>query len=203
MATRFRFIRVVIILWRSPMPRFCLLGLMLMVGLLTACASVGEAPVTETSPAPAATQTPAPRLVASPTVVPSLPPDMTSNDQTPAPGNPSEYAPQPGDDALLRGQAFVEESGVLTLESFPPQFKLNLTGSVPTPCHQLRIALAPPTAQSQILVEVYTVVNPDLLCTQVLAPFAATVALEGYPVGPTYTVMVNGAWVGEFTPQAP
>jgi hypothetical protein len=128
---------------------------------------------------------------------------MTSSDETPLPSTAPAYAPQPGDSGLLRGEAFVDASSVLILESFPPQFKLSLAGSVPTPCHQLRVALAAPDAQHRILVEVYTVVDPDLMCTQVLAPFSATIALEGYAVGPTYRVVVNGAEVGEFTPQAP
>lgn len=178
------------------MLRLTLTSLMLMAWLVTACALAGEAPTRETPPAPIATQPPASEP--GPTPMPSPTSAIISDDQTPTPGNPSEYAPQPGDSALIRGEAFVEESGVLVLESFPPQFNLSLIGTVPTPCHQLRVAFAPPDAKHQIAVEVYTVINPDLLCMQVIAPFSATVSLEGYAVGPTYTVLVNGRVAGEF-----
>lgn len=181
------------------MRRTCLSSFMLMMLLITACGSVGVAPPTEALPSPAATQPPSLEPSASPTPMPSL----TSTPNTEAPPDLPDYAPRGSDKNLTRGEAFVEESGVLTLESFPPQFRLSLIGTLPTPCHQLRVALAPPDAQDQIVVEVYTVVDPDLMCMQVLAPFSATVPLEGYAVGPTYQVLVNGAPVGEFTPQAP
>lgn len=183
------------------MLRLCLSGLMLMAWLLTACASVGEGLATETPLPPAATQRPPSEPSATP--MPALTPTPISDGQTPVPGQLSEYAPQPGDSVLTRGNAFVEESGVLFLESFPPQFRLSLLGTVPTPCHELRVVFTPPDAKHQIAVDVYTVVNPDLLCMQVIAPFSATVSLEGYIVGPTYTVIVNGMVAGEFTPQAP
>ena len=178
------------------MSHFRLCGLGLMVLLITACAALGEAPPTETLPPPVATQPLSSEFTPTPTPMPS--PTTVPDTETPLPGNRSEYAPQPGDSALMLGEAFVEDSGILTLESFPPQFKLSLSGSLPTPCHQLRVAFSPPDAKHQIMVEVYTVVNPDLMCMQVLAPFSATVPLEGYAVGPTYSVIVNGAVVGEF-----
>lgn len=173
----------------------CLLWLGISLGL-AACVPTSLAPATDT-PEPQATL-PLPTL--NPTPLPTLDSDVISNDQTPAPNLSSEYAPQPSDKTLRRGEAFVEEAGVLILESFPPQFQLNLVGDLPTPCHQLRVALAPPDDQHQILAEVYTVADPNLLCTQVLASFSVTVPLTGYPVGPTYSVLVNGALVGEFTP---
>lgn len=185
------------------MLRFGLSVLMLTTLLLTACASVGAAPATDTPLPPAATPLPTSLPDASPTPMPSPSDDVISNDQTPPPGGLPDYAPQPGDSALVRGNAFVEESGLLQLESFPPPYQLSLSGALPTPCHQLRVAVAPPDAKHQILVDVYTVVNPNLACIQVLASFTANIPLNGYPVGPTYTVLVNGAVVGEFTPQAP
>ena len=183
------------------MSHFRLSGLGLMMLLVTACAPVGMAQPTETLPPPAATQpfptesAPPPTSMPAPTAVPDT--------ETPFPGQQSEYAPQAGDSALTLGEAFVEDSSVLILESFPPQFRLSLVGSLPTPCHELRVAFSPPDARQQIMVDVYSVVNPDLMCMQVLAPFSATVSLDGYVVGPTYSVIVNGDRVGEFTPQAP
>ncbi len=106
--------------------------------------------------------------------------------------------PQPGDDRLTRGPAFLERVEVVTLESAPPQFALHLTGSTPTPCHHLRVKVDQPDAQKRIAVSVYSVANPEAICTQVLRLFEVSVPLGSYPSG-TYTVQVNGQDAGQFT----
>jgi hypothetical protein len=116
----------------------------------------------------------------------------------PASGVPPEFAPQPADAALQRGEVFLDEDGVdiLILESFPPQFNLRLVGSLPTPCHQLRVTVEPPNDQGEILVSAYTVVDPGQICTQVLEPFETTISLREVPSG-TFMVVVNGEPAGE------
>jgi hypothetical protein len=108
-----------------------------------------------------------------------------------------EYAPQPGDSALSRGTVYIDSVELLQLESFPVQTMLRLTGSLPTPCHQLRVAVPQPDAQGNIAVEVYSVVDPDRMCIQVLKEFSASVPLNGLAPG-NYTVLVNGEPAGEF-----
>lgn len=107
------------------------------------------------------------------------------------------YAPKPEDASLTRGQAYVDSSQLLTLESFPPQFMLNLKGNLPTPCHQLRIAVSPPDAENKVNVEVYSVSNPDKICVQVLAPFEVNYSLGSFPSG-TYSLWVNGVKIADF-----
>jgi hypothetical protein len=185
------------------MLRFCLIASMIMMLLLTACASAAATPDLDI-PLPINTSP-------SPLTIPSASPTMEiipsdsglSNNPSPTPDSPLDYAPQPGDKVLIRGNAFVEDSGVLRLEGSPEQFQLNLTGTLPTPCHQLRVALSPPDTNNQIAVDVYSVVDPNSECIQVIAPFSAYIPLDGYSVGPTYDVFVNGLSVGEFTPMAP
>lgn len=126
-----------------------------------------------------------------------LDPESPVSNLTPVPTSADPYAPQPGDDALQRGPAHVEDAGVLVLESYPPQFHLHVSGNLPDPCHELRIAIAGPDAASNIAVDVYTVVDPSLICIQVLKPFAANADLGTYPAG-HYTVTVNGEPAGEF-----
>lgn len=123
-------------------------------------------------------------------------PDTPVNDLTPSPGGPP-YAPQPGDDALHRGPAFVEATDILVLESFPLQFQLSLSGNLPTPCHELRIVVDEPDANNNIAVDVYSVVDPNAICIQVLQAFQASVNLGSFPAG-HYTVTVNGGAAGEF-----
>ncbi|MBN8654700.1 MAG: hypothetical protein J0M11_03120 [Anaerolineae bacterium] len=107
------------------------------------------------------------------------------------------YAPKPEDASLTRGEAYVDSSQLLTLESFPLQFMLNLKGNLPTPCNQLRIAVSPPDAENKVNVEVYSVSNPDEICVQVLAPFEVNYSLGSFPAG-TYSLWVNGVKVADF-----
>jgi hypothetical protein len=108
------------------------------------------------------------------------------------------WQPQPGDTALDRGAVFLDTQEILLLESYPVQVQLHLAGATPTPCHQLRVAVAPPDAQNQIAIAVYTVVDPGQVCTQNLAPFTQNIPLGSFPGG-DYTVLVNGTQIAEFT----
>jgi hypothetical protein len=121
---------------------------------------------------------------------------------TPAPTEPptvisGDYVPQPGDSALTRGPIFLDSTDLLTMESFPLQFSLNIKGSLPTPCHQLRISSNQPDSQNQIHMDVYSVVDPNAVCAQVLEPFEVNVPLGSFPSG-HYILFVNGTQVTEF-----
>lgn len=116
----------------------------------------------------------------------------------PSTGEPaSPYAPQPGDSSLTRGNVFIEEMDLIIRESYPPQISLGLSGNLPTPCHQLRVQVGEPDKENQINMEVYSVVNPDLACIQMLESFQANIDLGTYPSG-HYAVLVNGEPAGEF-----
>ncbi len=114
----------------------------------------------------------------------------------PSPVEQNDYMPQPSDSSMLRGSAFLDAKELLTLESFPLQFMLHLTGSLPTPCNQLRVAVSPPDAENKILVDVYSVSNPDKICVQVIEPFEVNIPLGSFPTG-HYSVWVNGKQVAE------
>lgn len=107
------------------------------------------------------------------------------------------FAPKPDDIKLSRGNVFISESGLLIRESFPPQISLGLSGDLPTPCHELRVVVQEPDAENKINVEVYSVVDPDQVCIQVLKPFQEHIDLGTFPRG-HYTVWVNGELIGEF-----
>ena len=107
------------------------------------------------------------------------------------------YAPQPSDVNFSRGNVFIEEMGLLIRESFPPQITLGISGNLPTPCHQLRAVISVPDTENKINVEVYTVVDPNMMCTQVLKPFQENIELVTPPTG-HYSVWVNGELAGEF-----
>src|SRR5688500_2638985 len=150
----------------------------------------------------ACTQVPLPSQSPVPAPNSTLPPDAPITNPPPNGSPPMEtpdipFAPKPGDINLSRGNVFINESGLLIKESFPPQITLSLSGDLPTPCHELRVNAQEPDSENKINVEVYSVVDPDQVCTQVLQPFQENIDLGTFPSG-HYTVWVNGDVVGEF-----
>jgi hypothetical protein len=100
-------------------------------------------------------------------------------------------------DSFERGPVYLDSADLLRMESFPVQFMLSLTGNLPTPCHQLQVVASPPDADNRVMVEVYSVVDPGVMCAQVLAPFEVNHPLGSFPEG-KYTLWVNGEMVVEF-----
>jgi hypothetical protein len=92
---------------------------------------------------------------------------------------------------------FIEEKGVLVRESYPPQISLSMSGNLPTPCNELRVQAGEPDEKNNIQVEAYSVADPNMMCTQVLKPFQASIDLGTFPSG-HYSVYVNGELAGEF-----
>src|SRR5262245_30788235 len=98
------------------------------------------------------------------TVVTSPPEDTMPANQPSV--NPLE--PKPGDEKLTRGEVFIQESDLLIRESFPPQISLVFRGDLPTLCHELRAVVNSPDKENKINVDVYSVVDPNMACIQVL-----------------------------------
>ena len=107
------------------------------------------------------------------------------------------FAPQTGDADLTRGNIYIDEASLVIRESFPPQISLSLSGELPTPCNQMRVEINPPDSENKILVDVYSVIDPDKVCIQVLEPFEEQIDLGTFPTG-HYTVWVNGELAGQF-----
>lgn len=130
-------------------------------------------------------------------------PDISYPDVSyPAPADSSmpaneNFAPMPSDEGMTRAEVYLDDTELLTLESFPPQFLLNLKGNLPTPCHQLRIAVSAPDAENRVNVEIYSIADPDRVCVQVLAPFEVNYSLGTFPTG-AYSLWVNGEKVADF-----
>ena len=146
-----------------------------------------------TSCTPALGPTSEPGILPPDTAVTSPPEDdITTNEPVENP-----LSPQPGDSKLTRGNVFLQESGLVIRESYPPQISLKISGDLPTPCHQLRAEVIAPDTDNKIIVDVYSLVDPDQVCIQVIEPFEASIDLGTFPSG-HYSVWVNGESVGEF-----
>lgn len=117
----------------------------------------------------------------------------------PAPGGDESFAPTSGDEDKIRSDVFVEEANVRKAGGDSNEYLLDINGSLRNPCYELRIVVLPPDEESRIDVDVYAVISPDSVCTQVLEPFEASVSLGTY-TGGNYSVLVNGEKVGDIQP---
>ena len=120
-----------------------------------------------------------------------------NSEENPAAMPIQDYAPQPGDAALTRENVYLESTDLLSLESFPLQFMLQLKGNLPTPCNALRVVVSPPDADNKVLVDVYSVIDSNKVCAQVIQPFDVNIPLGSFSAG-AYTLWVNGEQVAEF-----
>jgi hypothetical protein len=132
-----------------------------------------------------------------PAATPTQSPDTPVDSGTAPDGLPPIYAPRPGDDLLQRVDVTVESASIFVMESFPVQYSILLGGNLPTPCHELRVVTHTADADNKINLEVYAVVDPNVMCTEVLQPFEQTISLGAFPKG-QYTVWVNGKKMAEF-----
>ena len=55
----------------------------------------------------------------------------------------------------------------------------------------------PPDDENKIIVDAYSVVDPNMACIQVLEPFQGSIDLGTFPTG-HYTVWINDNLAGEF-----
>lgn len=169
-----------------------ILWMMLIPLLLAACGGVGATP---TGAAPEAT---------SPAEgAPTTPGEAYPVNTTPTTGAPSgsdlssAYPPAPEDTSLEKGTVFIDESGLMAVEGQPGAAVVVASGNLPTPCHNLRAQVTPPDASNVVAVEVYSVVDPNMMCTQVLKPFSGEVAhIGGLPSG-SYSITLNGTELGK------
>jgi hypothetical protein len=185
--------------------------------LLAACSSATVTP-------PAVTENPTlPPTQPNEPTQPSAPTEAAPSTAYPAPGNgaasptssaypapgdtgtgsstipTSGYEPQPGDEALKRDDVTLNmtTTQVIVEASSPAKAYVTLTGTMPDPCHSLRVVVTPADANKMISLEAYSMVDPNTACITKIEPFTAYIPLGNYSSG-TYTVSVNGAKIGQF-----
>lgn len=109
------------------------------------------------------------------------------------------YGAQPGDENLTRAEVNIdlEQSQIFTSDTQPRLVSVILQGELPTPCYQLRIVMTPADSENKINLEVYSLYDPQTMCTEVIQPFNVTYPLGSF-TGDHYSVYVNGQLLGEF-----
>jgi inhibitor of cysteine peptidase len=110
---------------------------------------------------------------------------------TPTPDAP-EVPPMPANNEGERGQnAMVDDIDVLILESFPVQVNVVVRGNLPDGCTYLDEFDVERDGSTFNMI-IWTIRDPDAMCTMALVPFEETIPLDviGLEAG-EYTVVVQ------------
>ena len=129
-----------------------------------------------------------------PTEIIVIEPTIVIVEETPI---PPAYLPLSSDGRLTKAKVMIDSAGLIFTTSEPVQVELILRGYLPTPCHELRIHIPEPDEEGNIMIRIYSLTDPDVLCEQVLRSFHETIILGVYPRG-SYLVWINGGVVGNF-----
>jgi hypothetical protein len=111
----------------------------------------------------------------------------------------SGYEPQADDSSLKRDNVTVDmtTSQLLVTASEPAVVRVVLSGTMPDPCHNLRVEVTPADAENIININAYSLVDPNTACIEKIEPFTASIPLGEYSSG-DYVVKVNGETLGKF-----
>ena len=104
--------------------------------------------------------------------------------------------PTPGSEG--NSGIYLEGVQISAVENNPAQVMLNLTGSLPTPCHKPQVTVSAPDAQNVIQVLVTAPLDDRVTCIQVITPFEKSFKLGVFNPG-AYQVWVNNTQIGGFT----
>ncbi len=130
---------------------------------------------------------------------PALEPTPTAGAPLMLKSEDNPYAPQTDD--IDKQQAGVILTSLNLLERtdlVPVRTELNILGSMPSVCNDLRVKVNPPTDDYRVFIEIYSLVDSGLNCENVFQQFKTTITLGIYSPG-QYTVWVNGTYIGIFT----
>jgi hypothetical protein len=96
---------------------------------------------------------------------------------------------------VKRGTAHILESGILRSLENSLRFEVRVRGTLPTPCHELDWEVSISEERSRVLIEVFSLYDPDEICIQVEETFDLQVPL-GDLTETVYSVWVNDEPIG-------
>ncbi len=137
-------------------------------------------------------------ILAGCTTIPT--PEPTASPASPAIIQVEEnpYRPQAKDAGAKIAGAIVDNTNLVERFDLDPfRVELNISGSVPSVCNELRVDVSPPNANYQIYIEVYSLIDKNVNCDNVFQQFEASLLLGVYSNG-RYTVWVNEGYAGDF-----
>lgn len=107
-------------------------------------------------------------------------------------GGPSVGQPTTTVDGQV-GKVFADQVDIVYMESAPVQVRLEVSGSLPTPCHQAKWEVD--DRGDLVEVSLWSEVIPGDVCAQVLEPFEASIPLGSFEAA-SLPVSLNGEVVG-------
>jgi hypothetical protein len=109
------------------------------------------------------------------------------------------YAPQAGDNNMLRGDIRIDSVSLDLLKSRPLQVMVNFAYFLPTPCYKLRVEVSQPDTQNRVNLSAYAVTEKDKACVLMApaTPLQGSLNLGSFSKG-HYSVWLNGNKVGDF-----
>ena len=90
-----------------------------------------------------------------------------------------------------RFPVYIDGVEFVMLESWPVQVNAIVRGNLPTPCQGLAWDLGEPDAGGRITLTMWSTVDMDQVCIQVLHPFEQSISLGSFTSG-SYTLVLNG-----------
>jgi hypothetical protein len=177
--------------------------IILILFILSACTT---GPTSPAAPSPTAGQTLPPSVrVETAVVVPSNPPQAAPTSiitvvSTPtATSTPEAFeTPTSQEGSDMHNPVYLDQVKLITLSTSPPQFLVQISGSLPTPCHKLHVNTGEPDQQGKIEITLYSTADPNLMCAQVLTPFTQEISLKDLPSG-QYSVWIDGKKAGDIS----
>jgi hypothetical protein len=127
----------------------------------------------------------------TPTVTPLTPTSLPVT-------SPSAYQPQPGDSKLQSEEIDADTVAVESSSGKNTFSVLSINGSLPTPCHQPRVVVSLPDSKNRINIKLYSVVNPELMCAQVITSFNIFIQLDQLKQSGEYIIVVNNQEMARF-----
>lgn len=91
----------------------------------------------------------------------------------------------------VESPVLIDKVDVLTLESYPYQLNLVVSGQHPDGC-DLPVQVEQRREGSTVYVRIYRNLDPTLLCPMVLVPYTGTIRLDGGFESGSYRIDVNG-----------
>ena len=109
------------------------------------------------------------------------------------------YAPQPGDNALVRDTVQLVKAETKNVGGSPAQVDLNISYFLPNPCHQFRMVVSQPGTDGKVNIDMYSLTKKDQPCTlmALATPMQVSFTLGNFPGG-HYTIWINGVKATEF-----
>ncbi len=101
----------------------------------------------------------------------------------------------PGGAGVSLGPVYVDQTQLISLESYPVQVVLQVDGHLPDPCHEAVWSVSGPDSLGRVQVELHSQAPAEQACIQIVAPMNLRIPLGSFGQG-RYSVWLNGTQVG-------